>query len=98
MSVMSRLWLCRWGGIFTCRSLRLGTFDDCCWGLSCCFLLLSTPCSFLQDELDAYDKHNQELEEKFDEKNAALIHLKVGLYPSLLAARMPHPSFASYSA
>ncbi|CAE7843404.1 unnamed protein product, partial [Symbiodinium sp. KB8] len=30
----------------------------------------------LQDELDAYDKHNQELEEKFDEKNAALIHLK----------------------
>ena len=30
----------------------------------------------LQDELDAYDRHQRELEEKLDEKTAALIHLQ----------------------
>ena len=30
----------------------------------------------LQDELDAYDRHQKELEEKLDEKTAALIHLQ----------------------
>eukprot|EP00948_MAST-09A_sp_MAST-9A-sp1_P001425 g1425.t1 len=30
----------------------------------------------LQDELDAYDTHQKELEEKLDEKTAALIHLQ----------------------
>lgn len=30
----------------------------------------------LQDELDAYDKHQKELEEKLDERTAALIHLQ----------------------
>ena len=30
----------------------------------------------LQDELDAYDRHQQSLEEKLDEKTAALIHLQ----------------------
>jgi len=30
----------------------------------------------LQDELDAYDKHQQDLEEKLDEKTAQLIHLQ----------------------
>ena len=29
-----------------------------------------------QDELDAYDRHQKELEEKLDEKTAALIHLQ----------------------
>lgn len=31
----------------------------------------------VQDELDAYDRHQRELEEKLDEKTAALIHLQV---------------------
>jgi hypothetical protein len=31
----------------------------------------------LQDELDAYDAHQKELEERMDEKTAQLIHLKV---------------------
>jgi chromosome segregation ATPase len=30
----------------------------------------------LQDELDAYDRHQRDLEEKLDEKTAALIHLQ----------------------
>eukprot|EP01138_Halocafeteria_seosinensis_P014292 gb/GECG01014592.1/.p1 GENE.gb/GECG01014592.1/~~gb/GECG01014592.1/.p1 ORF type:complete len:994 (+),score=180.45 gb/GECG01014592.1/:1-2982(+) len=30
----------------------------------------------LQDELDAYDRHQRELEEKLDEKTASLIHLQ----------------------
>ena len=30
----------------------------------------------LQDELDAYDRHQKELEEKLDERTAALIHLQ----------------------
>ena len=30
----------------------------------------------LQDELDAYDRHQKEVEEKLDEKTAALIHLQ----------------------
>lgn len=30
----------------------------------------------MQDELDAYDRHQKELEEKLDEKTAALIHLQ----------------------
>jgi kinesin family protein 3/17 len=30
----------------------------------------------LQDELDAYDRHQRELEERLDEKTAALIHLQ----------------------
>ena len=30
----------------------------------------------LQDELDAYDRHQKELEEKLDEKTAQLIHLQ----------------------
>lgn len=30
----------------------------------------------LQDELDAYDRHQRELEEKLDERTAALIHLQ----------------------
>ena len=30
----------------------------------------------LQDELDAYDRHQREVEEKLDEKTAALIHLQ----------------------
>ena len=30
----------------------------------------------LQDELDAYDRHQKELEEKLDEKTAELIHLQ----------------------
>jgi hypothetical protein len=31
----------------------------------------------MQDELDAYDAHQKELEERMDEKTAALIHLQV---------------------
>ena len=30
----------------------------------------------LQDELDAYDRHQKQLEEKLDEKTAQLIHLQ----------------------
>jgi hypothetical protein len=42
-----------------------------CWRMSWCV------CVYAQDELDAYDAHQKELEERMDEKTAALIHLQV---------------------
>jgi hypothetical protein len=44
--------------------------------LPCPVLPRPAPRVLLQDELDAYDRHQKELEEKLDEKTAALIHLQ----------------------
>lgn len=50
-------------------------------------------CVFVQDELDAYDAHQKELEERMDEKTAALIHLQVTFWDSSSASCSASPFY-----